>query len=323
MIANAGAGPRPIPHAQFTSQRLAEAIKFCLSDDTITAAGLLRNKILQEHGAQDAVDSFHRHLPVQDMRCDILPDQPAAWNYTRDGKTYRVSKVAAAVLVQHAVVRRKDLKRYGSKSIEIKNIRWDPVTGITSSLISTSRGMVTSGANIFVKPVQAFSEVSPGQQNGAIRCPADSCESLQTSQSVQVSDADGPADSASKTSAMNTLGRAVVGSASGVGGVLHHFAKGMLVDMPLAVTEGMHAVPRLYGSEVRDHGPVKDWKSGFIVAGKNISHGFVDGAKDLVDEPLKGAREGGVVGGVVGVGKGVANMITKTSSGMNLSSASL
>lgn len=34
------------------------------------------------------------------------------------------------------------------------------------------------------------------------------------------------------------------------------------VDVPLAMADGLHNVPMLYGEEVRDLGPVRGWKSG-------------------------------------------------------------
>lgn len=44
--------------------------------------------------------------------------------------------------------------------------------------------------------------------------------------------------------------------------------KGTLVDVPLAFAEGLRNTPVLYGENIRDHGPVTDWKSGGIVAAK-------------------------------------------------------
>ena len=35
------------------------------------AATLLGEKILSENGAQNAVNSFYRHLPLKDMICDV------------------------------------------------------------------------------------------------------------------------------------------------------------------------------------------------------------------------------------------------------------
>jgi hypothetical protein len=60
--------------------------------------------------------------------------------------------------------------------------------------------------------------------------------------------------------------------------------KGMLVDMPLALAEGMKNVPRLYGEEVPDHGKVADWQSGGKVAAKvgELRCESIDTISDLV-----------------------------------------
>lgn len=313
MVANVGAGPRPIPHARLTSENLAEAIRFCLADEAIKAAGTLRDKILDDHGTQDAVDSVHRHLPVDNMRCDLLPDHPAVWLYRKNGKQHKLSKVAVAILVHHAVINRKKLERYETKPVDIRNVRWDPLTATTSSLMSTTKGMVTSVADIFIKPVQVYTSDSESSRKLATR----SIEGGESSRSQSDRTISETASATPSTrSATQKFGKAIAGSAAGVGGFFHHYTKGMLLDLPLAATEGMHAIPKLYGSDVRDHGPVKDWKSGMIVAGKNLSHGFADGVSDLVKEPIKGAKEGGVTGGVVGIGKGALNAVSKMSSGM-------
>lgn len=44
--------------------------------------------------------------------------------------------------------------------------------------------------------------------------------------------------------------------------------KGTLVDVPLALTEGLHNLPELYGDKVRKHNKITDWKSGTAEAGK-------------------------------------------------------
>jgi len=67
------------------------------------------------------------------------------------------------------------------------------------------------------------------------------------------------------SSAAAAATHAVGSSAGSMTGVL---TKGMLVDMPLALAEGMKNVPKLYGDEVPDHGKVTDWQSGGKVAAK-------------------------------------------------------
>lgn len=105
------------------------------------------------------------------------------------------------------------------------------------------------------------------------------------------------------------------GSAKSVGKVVGYGYKGMLVDMPLAVSEGLRAVPRLYGGEVKDHGKIQDWKSGATFAGKNFVHGMADGLSDIFTQPYKGARAEGAKGVFKGIAKGTLGMTSKVSSG--------
>jgi hypothetical protein len=115
---------------------------------------------------------------------------------------------------------------------------------------------------------------------------------------------------------LEDVGTAVAGSASGVGNFLKYYYKGALLDVPLAVTEGMRNAPRLYGGEVYEPGVVTDWKSGGIAAGKNFGHGIVEGLGGIVMEPIKGAKKDGALGAAKGAGIGLLNMGTKLTSGV-------
>jgi hypothetical protein len=103
--------------------------------------------------------------------------------------------------------------------------------------------------------------------------------------------------------------------------VVGFWYKGMLVDMPLAMSEGLRAVPRLYGDEVKDHGTIEDWKSGAAFAGKNFVHGMADGFSDIFTQPYKGGQEEGAKGVMKGLAKGTLGITTKVSSGMCISLA--
>lgn len=113
----------------------------------------------------------------------------------------------------------------------------------------------------------------------------------------------------------STTGAAMKASASGLGTFFKSYGK-FYLDVPLAVTEGLRAAPKLYGEKVEDHAPIKDWKSGAMVGGKNFVTGVGGGFTDLFYQPYKGGRDGGAAGAAMGVGKGVMNMMTKTASGM-------
>lgn len=85
--------------------------------------------------------------------------------------------------------------------------------------------------------------------------------------------------------------------------------------MPLAVSEGLRAVPRLYGEEVRDHGTIRDWRSGATFAGKNFVYGMTDGFSDIFAQPYRGGQEEGAKGVMKGLAKGTVGVTTKVSAG--------
>lgn len=111
IVASAGVGPNPIPQKSLTAENLADAISFCLTPSAATAAQYLARKMDRESGVRAAVDSFHAHLPRNEMQCDILPDQPAVWRIKRGKTTVRLSKLAACALVREGRLQRKHLQR--------------------------------------------------------------------------------------------------------------------------------------------------------------------------------------------------------------------
>jgi hypothetical protein len=90
--------------------------------------------------------------------------------------------------------------------------------------------------------------------------------------------------------------------------------QGAIVDIPLAVTEGLRSVPKLYGEEVQSHGEVTDAVSGFTVGGKNFVQGMADGLSGMYLKPMQGLKEEGALGFAKGTGKGVLGLAAKTSS---------
>jgi hypothetical protein len=99
MIHSAGAGPKPIPQKELTADNLSEAIKFCLDLETVAAAQNIASDMGRESGVREAVKSFHSNLPLESLPCDLIPDQPASWLHKTKGKTFRLSKIAAEILV--------------------------------------------------------------------------------------------------------------------------------------------------------------------------------------------------------------------------------
>lgn len=102
----------------------------------------------------------------------------------------------------------------------------------------------------------------------------------------------------------------------------HNTAKGLLkaarasarapVELSLAVAQGFHNAPRLYGDTVRAPYRITGMHSGLRAAGKELALGVYDGVTGVVVKPYEGAKEGGPVGFIKGVGKGVAGGVLKT-----------
>lgn len=95
MIHKAGAGPEPIKPGKLSVENLAEAIRVLESDEAKFAAGRMGEQIRAEvrafsigvrlvadeyqNGVERGVESFYRHLPLKNMRCDIQKQRLAAW----------------------------------------------------------------------------------------------------------------------------------------------------------------------------------------------------------------------------------------------------
>ncbi|EYE98736.1 putative sterol glucosyltransferase [Aspergillus ruber CBS 135680] len=316
MVAAAGAGPKPIKHTLLNANNLADAIRLCMRPETSTAAGNIANMMQAECGVQTAVESFHRNLPWDMMQCQILPDEPATWIYEKSlSKPLFLSKTAAQVLADHLRLDSKDLQFHSPNPIVILNRRWDPITGTTSAAIGTGADLARATTDMFLKPYQ---EISRGRRNSS----RPSTPRTTSSPSIQRADSDSQVPNADEVtraieqdphSGWITTGRAVGAGAKGIGKFLGSYYKGVLVDIPLATTEGLRAVPRLYGEDVKDYN-VKDWKSGALAGGRNFAHGMSRGLADIVRQPYKGGVEDGAVGVAKGFAKGTIGLTTKMSS---------
>jgi len=173
---------------------------------------------------------------------------------------------------------------------------------------------VASAADIIIKPAQAMMADKPNARYpNLVRY-----SSTQSLEHPVYGRSAGLSLSSGNQNRRNDKGRAAAAVAEFAGAVGEFFkiyTKGIFLDIPHALEEGMRVAPRLYGGEVYDPGPVTGWKSGGIAAGKNFGHGILEGVGGLVMSPVRGAKKEGVVGAVKGVGIGVLNLTTKVSSG--------
>ncbi|KAJ5593138.1 hypothetical protein N7537_010042 [Penicillium hordei] len=288
LVASCGLEPRPIHYRSLTSQNLVEAIQFCLRPEAQSAAHDVACRMTHGNGVAAAVASFHRNLPVNDMRCAAFPSEPAVWQFKKFSKPpIHLSKVAAEILIEHHRLKYSDLQPYLVNLIFIQNQRWDPVTDTPSSLIGTDTDMMKATGDIVYKPYQEFRRVPKGQREHAVPSPSGS-RSSSIASSIDASSL--PASNVKKASRLRTTGEAMEGSTKSLGKVVGYWYKGVLIDMPLAV--------------------IQDWKSGATFAGKNFVHGMTDGFSDIFTRPYKGGQEEGAKGVI----KGTLGMTTKFSS---------
>ncbi|USP74649.1 glycosyltransferase family 1 protein [Curvularia clavata] len=283
VVASNGAGPLPIPHKSLNSENLAEAIRFCLSSDAQQAARTVADQMGREHGVDMAVQSFHRHVGTSNMSCDVSPQYAADWvcRSPESGSDMKLSHAALKKLTSSGQLKLEHAVPYRPKEYNIDVERWDPLTAGASATLGILTDFTSALGGTFVNP---FKKVRESRLAG------------------------GDGKSAS-LAAVNAVGQGFASMTSSLG-------KGALVGMPLALAEGLRNAPRLYGDDVRDHGKVKDWKSGGVVAAKNFGTGFYEGITDIVTKPRDGAKKEGALGFVKGVGKGSLNLVTKPGSAM-------
>lgn len=116
MIHKAGAGPEPIPHKQLNVAKLTEAIKFAISPSAKIAAKAMADQIKAEDGVRQGVDSFYKHLPLLNMRCDLDPSRVAVWwSYEH---CMKLSAFAAQVLVDAKELEVGSLELHRSKEYD-------------------------------------------------------------------------------------------------------------------------------------------------------------------------------------------------------------
>jgi hypothetical protein len=113
MISKAGAGAKEcIRYKDLTVDKFAEGIKQCLTEEAKQAAQKIANSIAKEgDGAENAVKSFHAHLPWKGqnaMYCSFLPDRVAVWRLK--GSTLKLSALAAEISIRQKKIQYKQLR---------------------------------------------------------------------------------------------------------------------------------------------------------------------------------------------------------------------
>ncbi|KAG9123607.1 hypothetical protein FRC07_014543 [Ceratobasidium sp. 392] len=256
MIAKAGAGPEPIAQKELTSERLVEALKFVKSPRAQRAAQKMGKQIRSEDGVSLGVDSFHRHLPLMNMRQVLEPRKLGRHAEWWSPEYYlRLSGFAAATLIDAKLLDSKKLQQHRTKEYDTHKKATDPVTGGAIEIMRTVTHYYAGIAQIFYSPVKGIINTTTAIPRG-VMC--------------------------------------IIGS----------------------ISEGFNNVPSLYGSDVRQAGPVDDVGSGFKEGAKGLFYGYYDGITGLVKEPLAGAKKEGFLGFIKGSGRSYVNATMRPAAGI-------
>jgi hypothetical protein len=313
MVATADAGPSPIPFASLTTEKLARAMLQCLEPRTKTAAEALAAKMKTESGVAAAVQSFHRNLP-RDINCMVLPDQPAAWIYKIDRTEIRLSKVAAAALIKAAVIKPSTLSPFRAKRINIDTKRHDPVSAVLSASFQTAGSMGRAAASMVSEPMQAYKNAKArGEPSAAASTPDSSNIKNATTVNLALQQ---PGPTPLTPQDLTPARQIAYATAKSTSRLLLFPLKGLIVDIPLAATEGLRALPLLYNDYTySDRKPITDWKSGSQVGLQSFCDGVRQGATDVFKQTFARKKREGAKGVMKGLGIGVVGFVAKTSAG--------
>ncbi|KAJ9158419.1 UDP-Glycosyltransferase/glycogen phosphorylase [Coniochaeta hoffmannii] len=390
MVGNAKAGPEPVPYKNLTAEKLAEGIKYCLTEEAQKAVGEIAKSIeLEGDGAENACKAFHHHLTLSgqnSMRCSILENKIAVWKLK--DTNLRLSAMAADILVEKGYLSWKKLRLLRHNEWNDFEGPGEPVTGIAGS-VGRSIGNVFGGIGGIPfrigksqkkrkekremrkkrhqekkerhakhkaeKRAQKLEHAAAnGELNGSAHeaskstdLPAQSTEAQDYATKSQNSispngpehsehrdagrhgsaDADpyqhAPRSRMHRSDTVDTVATAsTVESEHPAEEAIHHIGSGAIksaralarapVDLSMAVAQGFHNAPRLYGDDtVRRPPRVTGIRSGLRAAGHEFVYGIYDGWTGVVRLPYRGAKQNGVKGFAKGVGMGLTGFVLK------------
>ncbi|KAF1843089.1 glycosyltransferase family 1 protein [Cucurbitaria berberidis CBS 394.84] len=331
MVSKAKAGAHEcIPFKNLNAERLAEGIKQCLTEEARENVKKIADSIVREgDGALNAVRSFHRSLPLRgegSMRCDFLYDRAAAWKIRNTD--VKLSALAAEILVEKKKLKWSELRL-------IRHYEWndfggpgEPLTGAWGSMVKT---LVDAASGVGGVPVEMGKSIRKREK---IREKKRRIRKRNEHKTTTLSKANGDAtdDMANKQHDQNgrpkpereestlskisepdedlaqELGHEAVFGFRKTGRAIVRFP----MQLTLALQQGFHNAPRLYGDEtVRRPPRVTGVHSGLRAGRDELLHGVRDGVTGIVMQPYHGAKDNGVVGALRGIGFGVGGFVLK------------
>jgi hypothetical protein len=301
MVSRAGAGyHKSVPYKRLTVDELVAGIEECLTNEALVHAQEIAKNIEKEGDAgQNTVNSFHRQLNNRNSgshQCSILNDRVANWQ-PKHFPNIRLSALAADILVDQKRISWRNLRLYRHQEWNDFEGPGEPLTGGGVALI-TSLGKTFKGVGSV--PVHWAKSVSKDPHgDDTKRKTRRQSEAPLGSKLQRAEESENLAENIAQdtTHGLSVSTRAAVKAP---------------MEFLLAVSQGFHNAPRLYGdSTVRRPIRITGFRSGLHAARNEFGLGIYDGVTGLVTQPYNGAREHGARGLVGGAAKGVGGFVLK------------
>ncbi|KAK8081402.1 CHIP6 [Apiospora saccharicola] len=360
MIGTAGAGPEAVPYKQLDVDKLAEGIKYCLTDEAREEAQKIAKSIEAEgDGAKNAVKSFHHHLEFsgeESMRCSILSDRVAVWK-VKD-TSIKLSAVAADILVEKGLLTWRRLRLIRHKEWNDFEGPGEPVTGLAGAMGSAIGEFFTGVGSVPMRIARTSTKrterkkkkeakrqqkltqkkkgaepktpktTGPTNGNSAEYPFPNNASGIQVSDMQQQQSKPQTQNQSLRPPAQTQLtnNSIVTATTPGIENAAEEYgadiSKGLEksgkaiaqapVDLAMAIAQGFHNAPRLYGDDtVRRPPRVTGIKSGMQAAGHEFVFGIYDGVTGIVRLPVKGAKQDGFGGALGGVAMGFGGLVLK------------
>ena len=144
MVAKAGAGAdSAIPYKRLTVDAFANGIRQCLSPEAKRNAEKIAHDIeVEGDGAKNAVQAFHRHLPLvgeSSMRCCVFQDRVAVW--VVKNTRLRLSSLAAELIVKKGKLNWQDMRLARHCDWNDFEGPGEPITGGSAALAKSLGGI--------------------------------------------------------------------------------------------------------------------------------------------------------------------------------------
>ncbi|KAH7082174.1 hypothetical protein FB567DRAFT_99881 [Paraphoma chrysanthemicola] len=335
MVSKAKAGAHEcIPYKKLNAERLAEGIQQCLTEEARTNVKKIAESIEKEgDGALNAVRSFHRSLPLRgdgSIRCDFLDNRVAAWKIKNTN--VKLSALAADILVEKKKLKWNELRL-------IRHYEWndfggpgEPLTGVWGSVMTTLTDAATGVGGVpvemgrsikkrekFKEKKRALQKRKQHQKSTLSRVNTNTEAGEATKDGTKTEEQKGRPGAKRQDTTLSKLEEPEEQLAEELaheagagfrktGAAIARFP----MNFTLALTQGFHNAPRLYGDEtVRRPPRVTGFHSGLRAGRDELVYGVMDGVTGIVTQPIRGAKQRGVIGAARGVGFGIGGFVLK------------